>query len=378
MNKKIAISANTSWYIYNFRKNTILSLIDKGYTVYVVAPKDEYSEMLGKLGVLFYDIPIDSRGVNPYKDIITLRHYFNFFKKSKVDAVLNFTPKSNVYSTLAAKFFDVKVINNIAGLGTLFIKESLTSKIAKFLYKLSQRKADFIFFQNNDDLELFKKLDVLNDFNYDRLPGSGVDLSRFKLAPAPNDGVIKFLVVARLLTEKGIEVYADSARALKKKYGEKVDFGLLGFLDENNPSSISKGQIDGWEAEGIINYLGVSDEVETIIANVDCIVLPSYYREGVPKSLLEAAAMGKPIVTTDNVGCRETVADGVNGFLCTPRSVESLTNKLELIITMSHKQRLVFGLKSREKVEQEFDENLVINRYLECLENLLFSNTNNK
>lgn len=199
------------------------------------------------------------------------------------------------------------------------------------------------------------------------MPGSGVDLSRFVVSPAPDDGVVRFLLVARMLFEKGIQYYVDSARLLKVKHGNSVEFRLLGFLDVNNPSAVSKIKMQEWESEGVVNYLGVSDNVENEIAKVDCMVLPSYYREGVPKSLLEAGAMGKPIVTTDNVGCREVVDDGVNGFLCDIRSTQSLKEKLSQIINLSHQERLVMGGNSRLKIEKEFDEKIVVQKYLNTI-----------
>ncbi|WP_036830306.1 glycosyltransferase, partial [Photobacterium sanctipauli] len=158
----------------------------------------------------------------------------------------------------------------------------------------------------------------------DRLPGSGVDTSRFKASEAPDDGIVRFLLIARMLYDKGVGHYVEAARELKLKYGHKVEFQLLGFLGVNNPSAVTESQMKKWVDEGIVTYLGTSDSVENEIAKIDCQVLPSFYREGVPKTLLEAGAMGKPIVTTDNVGCRETVDDGINGFLCIPKSTESL------------------------------------------------------
>ena len=364
----IAISANTSWYLYNFRKNTILALIKQGYQVIAIAPQDEYSTKLSEFGCEFIHINIDQGGTNPVRDIKTFFGFYSIYRKNKIDVVLNFTPKNNIYSTLAAHFNGTKSINNIAGLGILFINESITSKIARFLYKISQSKASKLFFQNEDDRRLFLDKKITTNVPTDRLPGSGVDLSRFKLTPAPDDNKVKFLLIARMLYDKGIQQYVDTARTLKKKYGENVEFCLLGFLDVNNPSAVSTADMNSWVEDGIINYLGVSDNVEQEIAKVDCMVLPSYYREGVPKSLLEAGAMGKPIVTTDNVGCRETVDDGVNGYLCEPRSSESLTEKLELIINMSYEQRLEMGKKSRQKTQKEFDEKIVIEKYLAVIE----------
>ncbi len=367
----IAISANTSWYLYNFRKNTILALIGQGYQVLAIAPQDEYSAKLSELGCKFIHINIDQGGTNPIRDIQTFFSFFRLYKNKNIDVVLNFTPKNNIYSTLAACFNGTQSINNIAGLGILFVNESITSKVARFLYRVSQSKASKLFFQNEDDRTLFLDKKITTNVPTDRLPGSGVDLTRFILMPAPDDNKVKFLLIARMLYDKGIGQYVEAAKALKEKYVNKVEFQLLGFLDVSNPSAVSKLDMQAWVDEGIINYLGTSDSVEQYIAKVDCMVLPSYYREGVPKSLLEAGAMGKPIVTTDNVGCRETVDDGINGYLCEPRSSESLTEKLELIINMTHEQRLEMGQKSRQKMQNEFDEKIVIKKYLVAIEECL-------
>ncbi|MCS0678711.1 glycosyltransferase family 4 protein [Escherichia coli] len=368
----IAITSNTSWYLYNFRKNTILALMNKGYQVVAIAPKDEYSRKLSELGCEFIHVDIDQGGTNPLKDIKTFISFFKVYSKVKPAVVLNFTPKNNIYSTLASKLCKAMVINNIAGLGMVFINESITSKLARFLYKVSQRKADKIFFQNEDDRKLFLDNKLANVSITDRLPGSGVDLTRFTLQPAADDGVVRFLLIARMLYDKGIGHYVDAARTLKVKYGDGVEFQLLGFIGVNNPSAVTIPEMQEWVDEGIVKYLGVSDSVEEDIGKVDCMVLPSFYREGVPKSLLEAGAMGKPIVTTDNVGCRETVDDGINGYLCELRSTESLAEKLELMIQMTHEQRLEMGRQSRLKIEREFDEQIVITKYLtavkECLE----------
>lgn len=365
-----AITANTSWYLYNFRKNTILALLEQGYSVVAIAPRDDYSQKLMELGATYLPISIDSGGTNPVNDLATFYAFYKIYKKHKPCVTLNFTPKNNIYSTLAAKLTGVKTLNNIAGLGTLFINESIASKIARVLYKFSQSKANFIFFQNEDDRALFKSHQIAQNVKSDRLPGSGADLSRFIVSPASDDGVVRFLLIARMLFDKGIGQYVEAARALKSKYGSSVEFRLLGFLDVDNPSAVSKAQMNAWVDEGVVNYLGTSDNVEAEIAQVDCMVLPSYYREGVPKSLLEAGAMGKPIVTTDNVGCRETVDDGFNGFICEPRSIKSLTDALDKIITMSHSERLKFGINSRHKVENEFDEKIVIKKYLLALNSL--------
>ncbi|WP_211829154.1 glycosyltransferase family 4 protein [Kistimonas asteriae] len=366
MQKYLAITANTSWYLYNFRKNTIYALQKEGYKVLAIAPTDEYSQKLEELGCEFIPVAIDAGGTHPVNDIKTFLSFWNIYRKNKPAAVLNFTPKNNIYSTLAAWLCGSACINNIAGLGILFINESVASKIARLLYRFTQPRAKKLFFQNEDDRVLFLENKMAPAHLTDRLPGSGADLQRFTLTPAPDDGKIRFLLIARMLYDKGIQHYVDAARQLRSQYPH-VEFQLLGFLDVDNPSAVKKAEMDQWVQEGVVNYLGTSDAVQDVIAGVDCMVLPSYYREGVPKSLLEAGAMGKPIVTTDNVGCRETVDDGVNGFLCQPRDTVDLAEKMEKIILMSHQERLAMGKKSREKIEREFDEQIVIQKYLDAV-----------
>lgn len=369
--KTVVITSNTSWYLYNFRKNKILTLVQEGYRVVAISPKDEYSQKLAELGAEYQHIEIDQGGTNPVKDVGTFFGFLGLYRKIRPDVVLNFTPKNNIYSTLAASLLGAKSVNNIAGLGMVFINENVTAKLARFLYKTSQPRAHTIFFQNNEDKELFAKHKLAPLDITDRVPGSGADLSRFSVLESNDDGCVRFLLIARMLYDKGIGHYVEAAREMRAKYGNKVEFRLLGFLDVNNPSAVSKAEMQSWVEEGIVNYLGTSDSVEDEIAKVDCMVLPSFYREGVPKSLLEACAMGKPIVTTDNVGCRETVDDGINGYLCELRSTSSLVEKLDLMINLSHEERLTMGLKSRIKVEQEFDERIVINKYLNAVERAL-------
>jgi glycosyltransferase involved in cell wall biosynthesis len=299
---------------------------------------------------------------------LTLFSFFRIYRLLRPDVVLNFTPKNNIYSTIAASFFDVKVVNNIAGLGMVFINDNYTSKLARFLYKTSQPRAHKIFFQNDDDKNIFLQYKLAPINILDRIPGSGADLERFSFTSSQDDGVVRFLLIARMLYDKGIGHYVEAARKLKAQYGENVEFNLLGFLDVNNPSAVSQSDMECWVQEGVVNYWGATDTVELEIAKVDCVVLPSFYREGVPKALLEACAMGKPIVTTDNVGCKETVDHGVNGYLCNPRSTESLIMQLEKMINHTHVERLKMGEQSRLKVEREFDEKIVISKYINAIE----------
>lgn len=330
-----------------------------------IAPKDDYSARLKDLGkeVEFYPIQIDQGGTNPIKDFQTTLAFHRIYKLKKPDIVFNFTPKNNIYSTLAASRFGIPVINNIAGLGSVFIEEGMVARIAKWLYRISQKHASHIYFQNEEDRSLFLQAGFVNPSITERLPGSGVDLTRFKLAPLPEDGSFRFLLVARMLYEKGVEEYAMAAKFLQTKY-PNVEFRVVGILDTTNPSAIPRHVVESWHNAGYIKFLGPTDKVEEEIVQAHCMVLPSYYREGVPRSLLEGAAMGRVIITTDNVGCRETVVNGKSGFLCQPHSVESLTHAMEKVLNMESEAYQLMGRNSREYVESKFDENLITLNYI--------------
>ena len=367
MNKKIVISSNTSWSIYNFRLNLARTLKEKDYEIVIVAPYDKYSEFLKK-EFEFYEIHIDSKGTNPARDLKTILSYYKLYKKIRPDAVLSFTIKPNIYGSIACGLLSIKTINNITGLGTLFIKETFASKIAKLLYKFSQKKSYKVFFQNRDDLELFLKERLVDKKRCDVLPGSGVDIQKFKpIKLEKKDNVFRFLLIARMLWDKGIGEYAEAAKIIKQKY-QNVEFLLLGAVGVDNPTAISIETIKKWENKGLVKYIGTTGDVRNEIAKIDCVVLPSYYREGVPRVLLEAAAMEKPIITTDNVGCREVVDDGINGFLCEVKNAKDLADKMEKMINLSEKERNQMGKNSREKIIKEFDEKIVIDKYIKAIQ----------
>lgn len=366
MKKKIAIISNLSWNLYNFRLSLMYAMRDAGFEVIAIAPYDKYSQKIIDAGFEFHDIKMNAQGINPFEDARTTYDFYKLFKKISPDILCQYTIKPNIYGSFVARFLKIRMINNIAGLGTLFVKESVVTKIAKLLYKVSQSKADRVFFQNRDDFNLFTHKGIISANKCDVLPGSGVDTYRFKPQYKAENKKIRFLLIARMIWEKGIGEYVQAAREIKKT-NFNVEFCLLGFLDVQNPGAITKVEMDAWVEEGVINYLGVSDNVDEIIQTADCVVLPSYYREGTPKTLLESGSSAKPIITTNSVGCRDVVDDGVNGYLCEPRSWEDLKLKMEMFLDLNYAERLVMGMKSREKIKREFDEKIVIDKYLEFI-----------
>lgn len=362
--KKIMITVNVAFVAYNFRYGLMKELSDQGYEVVVVGAKDSSSKDIEKNGWKFIDIPIDRKGTSVLNDLKLLKAYKNIYKKEKPNIIFQFTIKPNIYGTLAAKSLKIPVVNNITGLGEIFLKENLIAKVVKFLYKISFKTPKKVFFQNYDDMNLFLENKLVKKEICDRLPGSGVNLKIFcPMEKTINDDNILFLFIGRISDEKGVRILYEAAKKLKKKYNN-LEFQLLGKIYEDEKNVIKKEELDNWRKEGILNYLGTSKDVRQEIKNSDCIVLPSYYREGVPRTLIESAAMEKPIITTDNVGCRDIVDDGYNGFLCESKSLKSLIEKIEKFLMLNTEERAKLGKNGRIKVEREFDEKIVIEKYL--------------
>jgi glycosyltransferase involved in cell wall biosynthesis len=364
---KVIIALNTAWNLVNFRAGLIRALVAEGFEVVAVAPKDDYASRLAELGCRFVALPMDNKGTHPGRDLLLFFRFLKLLRRERPAVFLGYTVKPNVYGSLAAHVLGIPVVNNIAGLGAVFIRDNWLTRLVRLLYKAALSRSCHVFFQNDEDMELFVEHGLVAAEKVSRLPGSGVDLSSFSYAPilTLENRPFRFLLVARLLWDKGVGEYVEAARMVRHKY-PKAKFQLLGFLDVKNPTAVSSAQMDEWVKEGVVEYLGVADDVKPYLISADCVVLPSY-REGVPRSLLEAAAIGRPIVTTDAVGCRDAVDDGVNGLLCQIGDAGDLADKLLHIIEMNHQDREIMGQAGRKKMELEFDEKIVIGKYLEVM-----------
>ena len=363
---KIALVANTTWYISNFRSRLIKRILDMGHEVIVVAPIDGSEIKISDLQASYLPWKLDSRNFNPFKEVVSILDLFIKLKQNKVDLVLSFTPKGNIYSNLIARFLDIKYIPNISGLGGGFADNNFfRNYLFKILYRISLAKAQIVLFQNNEDLMLFKESSIFLGPTF-RLPGSGVDLDKF--SPKESSSSCKsFLFVGRLIWSKGVGEYVEAARQIQKIYHD-LDFNILGFIDNLHPDGVPMEKVNEWHQEGVINYLGETDNVKHYLEKADCVVLPSYYKEGVPRSLLEAASMAIPVITTNHQGCRDALNDLESGFLCEARNVDDLKEKLIKMIKLSPDQLHEFGKAGRKKMEKEFDENLVINKYIHLIE----------
>ncbi len=370
---KVIICLNTAWNLINFRTGLIRALVAAGYEVVAVAPDDKYAAGLPALGCRFVPLHMENGGTNPLKDALLLWRFARLFARERPDVFLGYTVKPNVYGSLAANMRGIPVINNIAGLGAVFIKDGWLVRLVRWLYRTALRRSAKVFFQNREDQQLFIDSGLVQAGVTGLLPGSGIDLDHF--APTPKTTVdhvnskFRFLLIARMLRDKGVVEFVEAARWVRKQYPQ-TECCLLGSLDVQNPAAISRVEMEAWVASGDVSYLGVSDDVRTEIADADCVVLPSY-REGTPRTLLEAAAMARPIVTTDAVGCREVVSDGVNGYLCNVRDAADLARKMVQILLLSSEERAEMGARGRQKIESEFDEQIVVEKYLAAIAELV-------
>ena len=358
---RIVISLNTAWNIFNFRKGLIKALQTQGHEVFAMAPSDEYISRIEEIGVQFIPVKLDQKGINPFQDLGLIKQYYNLFKSIKPDLILSYTIKPNVYGNLAARALEIPTINNICGLGTIFVKTNIISYIGKLLYKIGLSSSQHVFFQNKDDRDLFIESRLTTKIKSSIIPGSGVDIDHFKFNRTANKGK-RFLFSGRLIGDKGVVEYLEAASSILKKFPDR-EFLLIGELDSNNKTALSKDELEVFTNKfPQIKYLGKTDNITNVLKNIDVMVLPSY-REGLSRSLIEAAAMSLPIITTDVPGCKDVVKQNYNGVLCKSKCADSLAKSIEDMINISEEKRHNMGLNGRTLTEKFFFEEKIIQLY---------------
>jgi glycosyltransferase involved in cell wall biosynthesis len=367
---KIALCANTSWYLYNFRKNLITAIQQRGHEVYAIAPFDSYSQKLQALGAHWLHLHLHQTRKNPLTELRSLIRLSFLVHKIRPDVLLTFTIKCNIYVGLLTNIYPVKLIVNISGLGEAFERKGFVNTFVCYLYHIALRRAHKVFFQNREDLQTFIQKKILSETRCERLPGSGVDLSRFvPLAESVEHNSRIFLMFGRFVPGKGYDLLLQAADRIKHVQNTSAAFWILGIEDRSRKESIALFQrILDYHARGIIKYIPATDDVVPIIQQADVVVLPSHYHEGVPKSLLEAMACGKPIITTNWKGCRDTVEHGLNGYLIDVGDVQALEKYIYFFIHAENEVLHKMGKTSRQKAEKEFDEHIIISKYLTEIE----------
>lgn len=366
--RRLAICSNTAWSLYNFRGPLIRALVADGYEVIAVAPRDAYAERLPSLGCRYVPMPMDNRGTSPLRDLSLLLGFWRLFRRERPSVVISYTVKPNIYGTLAARALGISSIANVTGLGAAFIRRSWLTHVVSQLYRLAFLN-NRVVFENTADRDVFVDGGLVQAEQTIVMSTTGVDLTRFApQQPRPLDDEIRFLLIARMLWDKGVGEFVAAARKVRRQV-PGARFELLGFLDVPNPAAIDRASVEAWQAEGVVTYLGETSDVRPAIAAADCVVLPSY-REGLSRSLIEAAALARPIIATDVPGCRDTVDAGTSGFLVPPRDAGALADAMRDFCALPLEERAAMGRAGRQKAEAEFDERQVIARYREELRRL--------
>ena len=376
MEKKqiIALVANTSWSIYNFRLGLILHLQTLGFQILVVAPKDDFSVKLTDIGCEFAPITLKSYGRNPIHDALLILQLRRIYRQYNPDIIFHYTIKPNTYGSIAAYLCGIPCIAVTTGLGILSkSKNNFIEYISLSLYRLAGRLTSEMWFLNEPNRQVFLEKNIISPEKAHLLPSEGIDTEWFK--PMQNAGKIltkqiNFIFAGRFIRDKGIFELAEAARLIIKRYPQ-AHFQILGFVNTENPLSVSEAQLKKWEKEKILTYLGATEDVRPYLEAADCMVYPSYYGEGLSRILLEAAAMAKPIITTDNTGCREVVLANISGFLCKPQNVSDLVLQIERFIHLTKEKREKMGAKSREYVINNYEQSIVIELYIEALKRYL-------
>lgn len=356
----IIISANSFWNIANFRSGLVAALVSRAYRLIIVAP-DADQDWAAQRGADAVDISINRSGLNPIRDALLILDYHKLIRRFRPNIFLGFTAKPNIYGSVTAAIWGIPALPNVSGLGTAFIKPGLLSAFVGNLYRVAFRKCPVVFFQNADDADLFVGRKIVRQNQVRLLPGSGIDLDHF--SPAPPTSQIRFLFIGRLLGDKGVREFVEAAKLLRSDRPD-WQFQLLGPIDEGNRSAIKQAELDQWLADGCVEHLGEVEDVRPFIAAATAVVLPSY-REGLPRSLLEAAAMARPLIATDVPGNRHIVRHGSNGLLCAVRDPAALARAMKKLAIMSCDERDALGRAGRALAESEFGEARVIQAYLD-------------
>lgn len=362
---RVLVLVNSSWNITNFRMGLLQGLRDRGCEIVVAAPPGDEVAAIEAEGFRFTPLRLDPKGRNPFADVGTIAACMKIMRDVKPDLIMSYTVKPNVYGGLAARLVGIPILPNVAGLGAAFSGGRPLRLIATLLYRLALKKAPLVFFQNAEDRALFAEQGIVRRDRTEVLPGSGVDIVKFAPTALP-DGVVRFGMIARLVGDKGVREYVQAARDVKKAWD--CQFVLAGFLEPEHPGSVTRAEIEAWEEEGVLRYLGRLDDVRPALTDLHCLVLPSYYREGTPRSLLEAASMARPLITTDHPGCRDTVEPGVTGYLVPTRDAGALREAMDAFCALSDDARTKMGLAGRTFIEARFSQHFVIDAYAAAIQ----------
>jgi len=360
MKKKILILANNDIGLYKFRKELIQELLSQGSVVYISLPDGEYIKELEKIGCKFINTEVDRRGLNPVSDLKLLFEYLRIINQIKPEFVITYTIKPNIYGGIACRIKKVPYAINITGLGTAFQNSGLLKTAVIALYKFACRNARVVFFENEDNQKKFVDAGIIPIEKTCKLNGAGVNFEEYPFTEYPPEGVTRFLFIGRVMKEKGVDELFDAAKKIKAEYNQ-VEFDIVGPMEDDYKETIER-----LVEQGVINYFGYQNDVKPFIERCHCFVLPSYH-EGMANTLLEAGAMGRPLITSDIPGCREAVVDGKTGFLVKVKSSNALNDSFVSFINKDYSVKKLFGYSSYLIVSEKFDKCFIIKNTVEYL-----------
>ena len=366
--KTIALVANSTWNIHNFRLNLLDKFIGEGHDVIVIAPVDQYIEYKEKYPAVKHVAlrSLDRDSTNPLKDLVLITELTRKYKRLKPDLVIHFTNKPNIYGAIAARRAKIDSIAIVTGLGYAFIHNGFIKSVTTALYKYTSKYHKKFIFENIEDRELFENENIITKGQGISVKGCGVNTTYFH--PYPNQEVneaMVFTFVGRLLYDKGVKEFVEAARIIKLVH-PKTQFWLVGELDPDNPATVEKDELIEWVDSDIVYYHGFQRDVRPFISKSDCVVLPSY-REAIPRTITEAMAMAKPVITTDTAGCREAVEVEVNGYLAKLRDANDLAELMQKIISLTEEERKSMGQAGRNIVMNQFDDRLIANHIYDII-----------
>lgn len=355
---KVLFLVNHDVVIYNFRLELVERLLQEGHQVVVSSPYGERIDDLVKLGCEYREITLSRHGMNPVQELKLISDYKKLLKEIKPDMVFSYTIKPNIYGGIACQSLNIPYVVNITGLGTAVENPGLMQKITVTLYKYAFRKVQRVFLQNQENLDFFRRMSIAVD-KHVLLPGSGVNLQRFTPLEYPGEETTEFVFISRIMKEKGADQYLEAAEYIRSKY-PNTRFHVCGFCEQDYEARLRELQ-----DKGIIEYHGMVRDVRTVIAKTHCTIHPTYYPEGLSNVLLESAACGRPLITTDRSGCREVIDNGINGFVIKQQNTQDLIEKIEMFLALPWEQKKAMGLAGRAKVEKEFDRQIVVEKYMD-------------
>ena len=345
--------------LYKFRKELLIELL-KSNNVFISLPYGDFVENMKEMGCAYIETEFNRKGTNPVGDLKLLKRYLYIIDKVKPDIVFTYTIKPNVYGGIACQIKKVPYVANVTGLGSSIENKGILQIISSALYRIGLNKAQKVFFQNEDNMNYRIENGIVKD-NYEVIPGSGVNVYEYKYTEYPNNKEVNFVFVSRLMTQKGTGLYLKAAEAIKEKYANTV-FHVCGPDEDNYLDEVKR-----LEEKGTVKYHGLLRDMAEMYKQIDCTVHPSYYAEGLSNVLLESCASGRPVITTDKTGCKEVVCDNFNGYIVKQKNLDDLIEKIERFINLSYEERKQMSVNARKYVEEKFDRNIVINKYLEEL-----------